>query len=220
MSTTLEHQQQQVQVVTTDTVANGIVKKYFKLPGILLAIGVGIGVVCGVIAMIGNIVGQVGSSDSQHSVDVFTNAQEAKAPHQLYEESTAYYSGVRDIRHVSLHQKYNSSPDYEEANGRERGAADALDTALDKLAQAKDANLSVDVIAKVQQSVTDAEAAFDKAVADHNAAYAAKKSADAQKAKDEMVRDLSDSGKGNSVEHKTKPTQKPKVVSADAAPLQ
>jgi hypothetical protein len=184
-------------VVSTTTIANGIVKGYFKLVGILLLIGLGIGVVWVVIAAVGNIAAHTTSINDHDSVEAFTKQQQAKAPHQLYEESSHYHSvtGLRFLSDVSLYQNYNSSPDFEKPTHQEFTAADALDSALNKLAQAKTAGLSADLIAKAQQRVTDGEGGFDRAVADHNAAYAAEQKAKAQKAKDDLVRDLSSSDK-------------------------
>jgi hypothetical protein len=146
----------QPQQVTTDIVANGIVKGYFKLVAILLCIGIGVAILWGVIHAIGS----AADHTSYHNVTDSFKATEADwdaHPHKYLETQMDNGTGVAFFLDTACDEytKY-SCVDRKTAKDAKR-----LEHLYSNAKKAQKDNLPADVQQKAIQLVIPAEKAYD-----------------------------------------------------------
>jgi hypothetical protein len=149
----------QPQQVTTDTVANGIVKGYFKLVAILLCIGIGVGI----IYVIGSAIGSAADSTSRSSADGSMKDTEADwhaHPHKYIEAQIDNGTRVAFFLDTAC-DKYSTDMcvDKKTANDAKR-----LERFYTNAKNAQKDNLPAEVQEKASQLVTPAEKAYDNDV--------------------------------------------------------
>ncbi len=141
--------------VTTDIVASGIVKGYFKLVAILLCIGVGAAILWGVIYAIGS--GVEGAS--KHNADDSFKAIEADYdahPHKRLEDHMDWNIGVSELDTACDGYRTYLCVDKKTAKDAKR-----LEHLYRNAKDAQKSNLSADVQQKAIQLVIPAEKEYD-----------------------------------------------------------